>query len=93
MGALVINDRKPRLITQDELRFLQLMANQAAIAIESARLQEEELARQRLEEEMTVGRQIQLSLLPDEPPSLPGWEVVVRYHAARQMGGDFYDFF
>jgi sigma-B regulation protein RsbU (phosphoserine phosphatase) len=93
IGALVINDRKPRLIGEDELRFLQLMANQAAIAIESARLQEEELARQLLEEEMAVGRQIQLSLLPTETPSLPGWEVAVRYHVARQMGGDFYDFF
>ena len=92
IGALVINDRKPRLITEDELRFLQLMANQAAIAIESSRLQEEERARQRLEEEMAVGRQIQLSLLPEKTPSLPGWEIVAKYHAARQMGGDFYDF-
>ena len=93
IGALVINDRKPRHITESELRFLQLMANQAAIALESARLQEEELARQRLEEEMAVGRQIQLSLLPEETPSLEGWEVVVKYQAARQMAGDFYDFF
>ncbi len=92
IGALVINDRKPRLISEDELRFLQLMANQAAIAIESARLQEEELARQRLEEEMAVGRQIQLSLLPETTPSLPNWEIVAKYRAARQMGGDFYDF-
>jgi sigma-B regulation protein RsbU (phosphoserine phosphatase) len=92
IGALVINDRKPRLITEDELRFLQLMANQAAIAIESARLLEEELARRRLEEEIAVGRQIQLSLLPETTPSLPGWEIVVKYHAARQVGGDFYDF-
>jgi serine phosphatase RsbU (regulator of sigma subunit) len=92
IGALVINDRKARLITEDELRFLQLMANQAALAIESARLQEEELARQRLEEELAVGRQIQLSLLPETTPSIPGWEIAVKYHAARQIGGDFYDF-
>jgi serine phosphatase RsbU (regulator of sigma subunit) len=93
IGVLVINDRKPLSLTDDELGFLQVMANQAAIAIESTRLQEEELARQLLEEEMALGRQMQLSLLPEEPPSLPGWDVVVRYQAARQMGGDFYDFF
>lgn len=92
IGTLVINDRKPRLISEDEVRFLQLMANQAAIAIETARLQEEEAARQRLEEEMAVGRRIQLGLLPEKTPTLPGWEIVVKYHAARQMGGDFYDF-
>jgi serine phosphatase RsbU (regulator of sigma subunit) len=92
IGALVINDRNPRLITDDELRFLQLMANQAAIAIESARLQEEERARQRLEEELALGRQIQLSLLPEATPSLPGWQIVAKYRSARQIGGDFYDF-
>jgi sigma-B regulation protein RsbU (phosphoserine phosphatase) len=92
IGALVINDRKSRLITEDELRFLQLMANQAAIAIESSRLREEERTRQRLEEEMAVGRQIQLDLLPETTPSLPGWEIDAKYHAAHQMGGDFYDF-
>jgi serine phosphatase RsbU (regulator of sigma subunit) len=93
IGALIINDRKPRLIAEDELLFLQVMADQAAIAIESARLREEEIKNQRLEEEMAVGRQIQLSLLPEKAPFIPGWELVVDYRAARQMGGDFYDFF
>jgi sigma-B regulation protein RsbU (phosphoserine phosphatase) len=93
IGALAINSREPRLLNEDELNFLQLMANQAAIAIETNRLHLEEIERQRIEEELAVGRQIQLSLLPKSLPTIPGWEFAVHYKAAHQVGGDFYDLF
>jgi sigma-B regulation protein RsbU (phosphoserine phosphatase) len=69
------------------------MANQAAIAIEKARLHQEEVKSQALEKEMAVGQQIQLSLLPKTLSAVPGWEFATYYSAARQVGGDFYDFF
>jgi sigma-B regulation protein RsbU (phosphoserine phosphatase) len=40
-----------------------------------------------------VGRQIQLGLLPKAYPLVPGWEFAAIYQAARQVGGDLYDFF
>ncbi|MFN8457603.1 MAG: GAF domain-containing SpoIIE family protein phosphatase [Anaerolineae bacterium] len=93
IGVLMVDTRRPRRLTEDEVRFLCLMANQAAIAIEKARLHQEALNRQRLEEEMAVGRQIQFSLLPEACPLIPGWELAAFYQPARQVGGDFYDFF
>jgi serine phosphatase RsbU (regulator of sigma subunit) len=92
IGVLMINTRQPRLLDEDEVRFLSLMANQAAIAIEKARLHREEIERERLEQELAIGRQIQLGLLPKDCPVVPGWELAVVYQAARQVGGDFYDF-
>lgn len=93
IGTLVIDTREPREFSKNDLRLLQLMANQAAIAIEKARLHEEELRRQRIEEELAVGRKIQLSMLPKTVPTIDGWEFAAVYEAARQVGGDFYDFF
>ena len=93
VGALVVNTREPRLLDEDGMRSLLLMANQAAIAIEKARLHQEEVKGQVLEKELEVGRQIQLSLLPEAPPQVPGWEFAAYYQAAHQVGGDFYDFF
>lgn len=93
VGALVIDARTPRLLDQQEIRLLRLMAAQAALAIEKARLHLEELKGQALEKEMAVGQEIQLSLLPKRLPSLPGWEFAAFYEAARLVGGDFYDFF
>ncbi len=93
IGTLVVDTRDPRIFDEGEIRFLQLMANQAAIAIEKTRLREEELARHRMERELAVGRQIQLSMLPRSSLVVPGWQFAVEYEAARQVGGDFYDYF
>lgn len=93
IGVLIIDMRRPRLLSEDEVNFLCLMANQAAIAIENARLHQEEIKRQRLEEELAIGRQIQLNLLPEACPVIPGWEFAATYQPARLVGGDFYDFF
>jgi serine phosphatase RsbU (regulator of sigma subunit) len=93
IGVMVIDTQQPRQFEPDDIRFFQLMANQAAIAIERVRLRDEEMRRQRIEEELAVARQIQLSMLPPECPQIPGWEFTAVYEAARQVGGDFYDFF
>jgi sigma-B regulation protein RsbU (phosphoserine phosphatase) len=93
VGVLMVDTRQPRRLNEEDVRFLCLMANQAAMAIEKARLHQEEIKRQRLEEEMAVGRQIQLSLLPEACPVVPGWELAALYQPAHLVGGDFYDFF
>jgi serine phosphatase RsbU (regulator of sigma subunit) len=93
IGALMIDTRRPRLFDEDEVRFLRLMAGQAAIAIEQARLRQDEIERERLEQELDFGQQIQLSMLPEDCPVVAGWECAAFYQAARQVGGDFYDFF
>ncbi|MCU0489811.1 MAG: SpoIIE family protein phosphatase [Anaerolineales bacterium] len=42
--------------------------------------------------ELVEAARIQSSLLPAEPPSIPGWEIAVRLQPARETSGDFYDF-
>jgi sigma-B regulation protein RsbU (phosphoserine phosphatase) len=93
IGTLIIDSRQPRPFSEVEVRLLRLMANQAALAIEKARLHHEEIQRQRIEEELSVGRNIQRSMLPAETPQLPGWQFATDFEAARHVGGDFYDYF
>jgi sigma-B regulation protein RsbU (phosphoserine phosphatase) len=93
VGALMVGMRQTGTLDGDGMRLLRLMGNQAAMAIEKARLHEEEVKAQGLERELSVGRQIQLSLLPKAPPVVPGWDFAAFYEAARLVGGDFYDFF
>jgi len=83
---------QPVFTASDEKLALAL-ASQAAIAIEQAQLYQQEIKRQRLEQELELARQIQLGLLPASYPALPGWEFAAIYQAARQVGGDLYDFF
>ena len=93
VGVMTINTRRPHAWDAEEIRFMRLVVNQIALAIETARLHQEEVERQRLEEELAVGRKIQLSLLPKSPPEIPGWEFAATYKSARQVSGDFYDFY
>ena len=50
------------------------------------------LMRQSIEQELRVARSIQQAFLPDEVPTLEGWQVSPLYQPAREVGGDFYDF-
>jgi len=49
--------------------------------------------RERIEQELQVARTIQQASLPKEVPTLEGWRIVPHYQPAREVGGDFYDFF
>jgi len=57
----------------------------------SADRQEERLAQ--VEQELLVARRIQQASLPKEVPTLEGWQITPYYQPAREVGGDFYDFF
>jgi sigma-B regulation protein RsbU (phosphoserine phosphatase) len=91
-GMLMVNSRTARRFDQDEGQLLSLLASQLAQTIERERLQREAEARQRLEQELDFARSIQARFLPPYCPLLPGYRMVAFYRAARQVGGDFYDF-
>src|SRR5215208_257476 len=56
------------------------------------RLEQEMRERERLEQELRVARRIQQASLPEEVPTLEGWQINPYYQPAREVGGDFYDF-
>ena len=57
------------------------------------RLETERIERERVEQELRVARRIQQASLPKEVPKLEGWQITPYYQPAREVGGDFYDFF
>src|SRR5262247_3361043 len=50
-------------------------------------------ARAKIESELRIAREIQLSFVPRTYPPLPGWEIHGDLRPAREEGGDFYDCF
>ncbi|MHB1293511.1 MAG: SpoIIE family protein phosphatase [Anaerolineae bacterium] len=67
-------------------------AYQIALSIESYQLYQQTLAQERLQREIELARGIQQSFLPECCPETPGWELAMAYHAARGVGGDYYDY-
>ena len=86
--------------SSDEVGLLEERFNHMAQQLVESMHKEQELIeyntrleeRARIEQEMQTARLIQLSLLPKEVPSLPGWQLATYYQPAREVGGDLYDF-
>ena len=49
--------------------------------------------KERLEQELKIARDIQMSLLPQGPVRIPGLALTGYCEPAREVGGDYYDFF
>ena len=45
-----------------------------------------------LTRELNMAGKIQLDILPEESPNIPGWEIAAGLEAAHEISGDFYDF-
>jgi serine phosphatase RsbU (regulator of sigma subunit)/signal transduction protein with GAF and PtsI domain len=92
-GMLVLGmAHRLTILTTRQHTILAGITSQAGIALEEARLRGAEAVRQRMEQELAVAREIQRSLLPLAAPPTPGWDIAMAWQAARQVGGDFYDF-
>ncbi len=80
--------------TDEHVKVLTPLASQVAVAIENARLYAELRRNEdRIQKELTIARNIQHGLFPEDCPSGPGWEASAHFRPARELGGDLYDFY
>ncbi|HET89377.1 MAG TPA: GAF domain-containing protein [Chloroflexi bacterium] len=94
LGVMLLEEaNSPQPVSEKRLEIITGIAHQAALAIQSDMLQQETAERERLERELQLAHNIQQTFMPAQPPHLPGWEIAFVWRAARQVAGDFYDFF
>ncbi len=95
-GLIAVGDKESRRgvgpFRAADRRSLGLFANQAAIALENARLHLQALEKERLEREMSLASEIQKQILPKGSPELAGYEIAGWNRPAAQVGGDYYGF-
>ncbi len=93
LGVIYVDTRsRGEVFSEEELEMLTLIANQAAVAITTARLQGQLVEQHKLAREMEIARTIQMNLLPAVYPDLPGYQLSAMSLPAKQVGGDYYDF-
>jgi sigma-B regulation protein RsbU (phosphoserine phosphatase) len=79
-----------------DLEFLEALSGSVAVAIDNARAIEERSALRALRREVEIASEIQLSILPRRFPAFPDrddFDLHAAMIPARDVGGDFYDFF
>ena len=94
IGVFDLESPELNAFTKEHKELLTLLASQAAIAIENARLYEEvRRNEERIEKELRFAQRVQLALLPTEPPAgLRDADVAGHFAPARELGGDLHDF-
>jgi len=79
--------------TRDELSFLKTMTNFVAIAIENKRLFKQRIEQENYRTQLSLARQIQLSLMPHHFSDTRELEFQTLYIPHSEIGGDYFDFF
>ena len=92
VGTIHLYTDEPHEFTEDEKKLVQSIASQAAIAIENAKLNEQNIEKQRMERELAVAGEIQTELLPQKSPNLDGYDIKTKFIPYGQLSGDLYDF-
>jgi len=93
MGLISLGEKKSgKFYRKEDINLLNILANQGAVAIENAQMVEEVIEKERMEEELSIARDLQTSMLPATCPEIEGFEIAALSTQAREVGGDFFDF-
>ena len=93
LGMIVLGSRiHLRRFSEQDMELLVAFASVAALRIRNLSLAEEAARRRELEKELAIARHIQLALLPESLPDIPGYAVFATNDASRAVSGDFYEF-
>ncbi len=92
LGVLNLESDERDFYGTNDLDLLTAFASAAAISIERAMLHDRMVENKRLEEQLKIARQIQLSFLPNRDPDIPGYEISGVNIPSGGVGGDYFDF-
>jgi len=92
LGMIALNSRLHRhQFTEEDMALLTSVAAAAALRVRNLGLAEEAAERRRLEHEVQLARQIQISLLPAQMPELEGYDIYGGTAPSQGVSGDFYE--
>ncbi len=86
------NDLEEQIVNVKKLSEKQLEQERKNADLQ-LRAELESIENKRKSEELEQARNLQLSMLPQEIPSIPGLDIAVFMRTATQVGGDYYDFY
>ncbi len=90
VGVLNINSHTIGRYSPEDIELAEAFADQASVALQNARLHDFEV--KQIEQELTIARDIQTSLLPSAAPELDQLEIVAYSQPARQVSGDYFQY-
>jgi len=82
------------LLSESDLQFLTAGGRMISSALERAHLYDQKASHlSRMENELKMARQVQVSLLPDRLPHIPGIDLAAFWQPSLEVSGDYYNIF
>ncbi len=91
VGVLQVVDRADGPFTPEDERIAETLASQCVVFIQRERIARSIVMAEKLDREIKLAREIQMSTLPAEMPRVQGYEMAGRFCPAEQTGGDTFD--
>jgi len=92
VGALNLESDTPDAFSEADVEYLEFFAVAAAISIEKAVLHREVLEKHRIEQQLSIAKEVQMALLPAADPVLEGYDIAGTNVPTWEIGGDYFDY-
>lgn len=93
IGVIRLYGRAERSFSEWDRRLIRSIGNQAAAAVDQARLMRVEDHEKLVQRQLAIASDVQRRMLPRSLPTAPGLDIAARYEPSLELGGDFYDVF
>lgn len=91
VGVLQLLNKYAGVFDESDELLASTLAAQCAVAVQRMQLTEALLLKERLDEEVTLAREIQMSTLPTEMPAVAGYDLHGHFVPTGHAGGDLFD--
>jgi len=92
IGVFQLLNKNDGAFGKEDEKLIDAMSVHAAVAVENARLYEQEREKLKMEKYLHAAREVQRTLLPGDAPSVPGLDLAASMDPAEEVGGDSFDF-
>ncbi len=92
VGVFQLLNKRTGPFREEDEDILSALSVHAAIALENARLHEQERQKIAMEKDLMAAREVQMMLIPKRVPERSGYDFAASTIPAREVGGDLYDF-
>ncbi len=92
VGVLQVVNRREGVFNADDEAVAGALAAQCAVALQRMQMTQQLLATEKLRQEISVAREVQMGTLPKSPPQLPDYDFAGLFKPTDDTGGDTYDF-
>ena len=92
VGVLQVVNRRNGSFDADDEAVAGALAAQCAVALQRVQMTERLVSSEKLRQEISVAREVQMGTLPKAPPIVPGYDFAGLFQPTDDTGGDTYDF-